>query len=982
MVLGRERNIIRRELQVWQDRLSHHFSELNCKRSEIPGGVFYAIEHELEPDQLESLRKLFKESLEIGITPAAFSNLYWAVVVVIASDIGLRYDNQGQNYWPEFRSQFGDAFPQDAGAVRTAFKNFYKKFAHAIQPISNDRWGHHFNIIVHPIIHSILSIDAQKDIFELVRDNSFDISDKTLLQIGEMLLKLIEGAGESTRLNQFEGRPEVLGMLTWALIEAAGIEGGQLAQDADFVRSEFFSHKTLKNVIDAMDMDDRQTLINFAPEIRQSANRSKTRNRGLLPPSDLKDRIQTRTSPDNPSIKIFLSSSNSKTSGERLSLNVLFPKISEASSDIWPMLQKQLFIAETSESLPARQLIYSSKQVELKQWPRWYFEPLWYGDISTKVFTPLFVEQWQIFNQGTVLFKESKSGLHRLIKSGYVSPSNSYILATYEQPTQHQIENIGLRQISSSVTDVSFWHLDVPEQATDELKEFLVNNELGLITELMMHPMGLGLLDWDADIANITFTDDFEMFLDFTYSQSKPSRMQLIKTGDSEELQLCHDLKESGIVNLGLLEIGKYLIEVRLPNKDQAEANQPGSAVFTAILNVVSSETRQLVGWSKPELRFLSQPTIQDFLGGNFNFQILDRIPATYQIVANGLDNLGNCLVTESSKKFRVTSHPNLLEILAPIQTSFQGVEDDIYEIKLDIETNGQTFPQNIALLSENKLVKFINDGYSLTLNFRGCTRSDITVNSIPFADPLFFGGRKSPTVSSEFTQPGIYVANFDKITALGILYENLDGFPNHFVYDTSTRFTVTDVFQKIKFVQDNLRKFLAEERYSDLAINFNEALSRQMVLAVLKPSMRDMWVAAEENVEDPQFETQKLCIEYFASLAWVSKEIRQPKTFFCESYQPSLLKNFRKSRFTFFRRLASQIFDTTKANLPPETDSLHRQVMLLESIWHLLLDPINFDLSSAIGDSKESLAPAVLLPVVRSIQLNLAKEGWDGKFK
>ena len=510
----------------------------------------------------------------------------------------------------------------------------------------------------------------------------------------------------------------------------------------------------------------------------------------------------------------------------------------------------------------------------------------------------------------------------------------------------------------------------------------------GLVTGISLHPLGLGLLDWESDIANITCTNDFELYLRMDYSGEGACQLRLVSVTEGERVIHKQTVTHSQTISLGQLAIGEYLIEIRLPNNSPDELSEPGSAILASLLTVYDQEDRLSKGWNEPKLVTHNVPTIEEFLDGKCDFQIIDRLPSTYSLAANFVDHLGNNLHRIVSHAFRYDSSIDWQSVLEPIQVKSKSVDiSEIYKIELGIETNGQFFPQDIVLLNERVYIQFENIDSHISLHYRGCVRNDIRFQHIAINNPLLLVKSDVQLDGDEFNEFGLYKAQCEDEQALGILLPDVIDINRQVPYNTEMAYNFIKLCQKIQHVQNVLKPFVAEDNYSKVKELFNVCISRQLVIALLKPSTRDSWVHAENDKSDPQFETQKFCIEHFLVNPWISteeggNEEGVPKSFFCETFAPNLLRVFRKNRFTFFRRLAAHVFSHNSAELPIEIRKLQDQVRQLEYLWCLLLNPIDFDLRSILEGKEKIFQPQVLVPVLKSLQLKLPTVGWDGSFE
>jgi len=193
-----------------QTRLEEHFTGLAGERSGY-GYPVYALEHGLEREEIEALRRELQEDLSGSGYP---QRKYWLLWIVVAAEVGYAYD--GDEYWISFAagmpewSRFGSR-----ETIRQWFRAFASDFA-GFSP--QGRWAEHFSIIAWPITHSILPLYLQYHFAQHLYDLRYELArrdDIGIEQLGEFLRERYQGY--SSRFGNFLEQAELTSRLVLAL---------------------------------------------------------------------------------------------------------------------------------------------------------------------------------------------------------------------------------------------------------------------------------------------------------------------------------------------------------------------------------------------------------------------------------------------------------------------------------------------------------------------------------------------------------------------------------------------------------------------------------------------------------------------------------------------------------------------------------------------------------------------------------------------
>lgn len=219
------------KLENWHKELYNHFKLLESKRhKDIP---IFAIEHELDLQQLESLKQDIEEILKTGIFYNEGLYMPW---VVYATERG--YEYSGDEYWQTFNEKTSNWI--DSNHNRNFIKNCFLRFEQDFRTVKpTGDWATHFNIISRPIINSILPKDIQFSLLKVLFDIRFSITKVHLEDIILLGKKIQDNSWSSTsRFQTFAQNAALLGQFTKALLDSTSNVNDLLISEKTFSRIE------------------------------------------------------------------------------------------------------------------------------------------------------------------------------------------------------------------------------------------------------------------------------------------------------------------------------------------------------------------------------------------------------------------------------------------------------------------------------------------------------------------------------------------------------------------------------------------------------------------------------------------------------------------------------------------------------------------------------------------------------------------------
>jgi len=241
-------------LEEWQNRLNDHFIELSKKKGDFK---LFAFEHNLSAEELVDL----KNSLRISES----NYLPW---VIHTTEIG--YTFRGREFWDPFKEKTINW--HDSIENRNFIRNCFDKFEKSFNTISlKGSWANTFNIISHPIIHSIIPLDLQLELIKTVHNIRYLISDSTLASF-ELLGNLIKENSnkQNSKFSFYFSQTSLIGQFVHALFIQDRHNTGEMIYEPALKRiiDDLENHE--KKKIFWQDIKEIKEKINIVPTIHKS----------------------------------------------------------------------------------------------------------------------------------------------------------------------------------------------------------------------------------------------------------------------------------------------------------------------------------------------------------------------------------------------------------------------------------------------------------------------------------------------------------------------------------------------------------------------------------------------------------------------------------------------------------------------------------------------------------------------------------------
>ena len=205
-------------LAGWQEHLSENFRDLREKKSRIGDAPIYALEHGLNPNEIQELIKDVKQA---GLNPYALRRTPPLPWVVYAAEFGYGYD--GKRYW----DGFGPATPgwnvdfiqRKKDFLVRCFEQFQAEYG-GIVPYG--KWAENYRLIAWPITNSILPKFHQEQLAKVLWHARSRFSDKTFEtphSLGELIHNTSIQHG-SYQFQDFSETTDLIGQIAIAILGA------------------------------------------------------------------------------------------------------------------------------------------------------------------------------------------------------------------------------------------------------------------------------------------------------------------------------------------------------------------------------------------------------------------------------------------------------------------------------------------------------------------------------------------------------------------------------------------------------------------------------------------------------------------------------------------------------------------------------------------------------------------------------------------
>jgi hypothetical protein len=523
-----------------QKRLEEHFTGLASERSGY-GYPVYALEHGLEREEVEALRRGLQEDLSGFGYP---QRKYWLLWIIVAAEVGYAYD--GDEYWISFAahmpewSRFGSR-----ETIRQWFRTFASDFA-GFSP--QGRWAEHFSIIAWPITHSILPLYLQYHFAQHLHDLRYELArrdDIGIEQLGEFLRERYQG--HSSRFGNFLEQAELTSRLVLAL------------RDDDVQDTVApVSKATLSRIVS--DLESHRSARDYLSAVRRILREARLRGSGRL----------VGGSAGHPATASGIGGGGLKLVARRSSagswrLGITFPdfaghlRLSGAKAGALDATRVRL--SDKPETwMPGRALLsYSGKEQPLGILPLPLTRPVVEFERQVTGFSDLLSPKLQIQGSPPWLLRVQGDGAARQVLGNHVRSGRTYALITQDPIADDIARNLRLEPQDCQTKNILLYLFEVPAGIGPRYLQSLAQLKLGYALQAHVEPVGL-IPRWDDTLGGSVWLPTEELLLRI-WADFDVREFAIRVDGGDRTLIPIHNSNET-IVSLGTLPIGRHVIEV------------------------------------------------------------------------------------------------------------------------------------------------------------------------------------------------------------------------------------------------------------------------------------------------------------------------------------------------------------------------------------------------------------------------------------
>jgi hypothetical protein len=471
------------DLVQWQTRLAKHFAELQRTRSGTLGAPLFALEHGLDPSEVDVIATAVHAEI-VRDPPSVQHSLPW---IVYSTELGYRYS--GDEYWQTFEQKTpGWTVNGNRYTIRDFYRSFQQEFDGATP---SGAWAEHFSIICWPITHAVLPRDLQRQLARVLYDLRHLYSAELFESpsaLGELIATRAWSA--TSRFQNLAQEPQLLGQIAAALLLEGEFGTGRLIHPA-----------TLRRISSDLDRERRarewlRGARRAAKERAQVRGLASTHGKSRPPSGRVEDaRLDVAALGIEPRLVLRPLDAANNTWGVTLEIPDLshlllrFPK----SRDI--LTGSRCVIAGSSGRPLARGRCLRGTQVTLVRWPN-SDEVLLQFEQPAPELEYLLRTECLLRPGPTWLFRIASDGLAYEVRSLRVRPGERYIVLSADAPLQ-STEHVLPLEIKCEGVKAAM--LEIPSAITAAWEATLRRLGLAIAKTIEVWPAGLAAIAWDGE---------------------------------------------------------------------------------------------------------------------------------------------------------------------------------------------------------------------------------------------------------------------------------------------------------------------------------------------------------------------------------------------------------------------------------------------------------------------------------------------------
>lgn len=609
-------------LKEIHERLDQHFLRLREVRdADGPGHPIFALEHDLDEDQIVDLKVEVRATLRNG----GRGNQWWLPVVIYAAEVGYQYT--GDEYWQSFESQSpGWAESGDRPYVRDRFLAFKNRFGGAAP---SGVWADQFSIISWPITHAVLPTDLQAHLARLLYDFRHRMTPELLADPAELGTVLASGAWRtSSRFQCFAQNTKLLGQVAAALLLPAGVSSPLLlGSTLSRVVADLSVHRQAR----AWLSDAKRTAGEL--DLKKGFKGTGRAREGLPRQGAQQGPIEARLSARRDGVGTW-------------SLFLQLPDLSGLIARI-PALEHALGSSRCRVAgvdgppLARGRLLYGGQTVRLSRWPL-PDEPLLRLESSDPAMDSILADECRIPPGSRWLLNISDPDVVRHVRSRAVKAGDPYLLLGSDAVPS------AVPWVSPAVVDcegIRGLLVDVPGSFSAEVIDALGAMDLVATLYVQIRPVG-SVAAWDGEGAAEWVSGDRPLL---AVSTTRLTDSVILSVDDEPPVQALYPAAERGdpiYFELPDLPIGDHDLKATFA------AGGPGPPVIEGHLTVEIREPsyRSPTGTYREPLVLLASPAssdLSDLFRGKTSIEVLGPVGLQLNVVASLIGGANSVLIAK-----------------------------------------------------------------------------------------------------------------------------------------------------------------------------------------------------------------------------------------------------------------------------------------------------------------------------------------------
>ena len=530
-------------LTAAQTRLEEHFAALAGERAGY-GYPVYALEHGLEREEVEAIRRELREDLSGFGYP---KRKHWLLWIIVAAEVGYNYD--GDEYWISFAA----GMPEwSRVGSRETIRQWFRAFASNFYGYSpRGRWAEHFSIIAWPITHSILPRYLQSHFAQHLHDLRYDLARSDYIgieQLGELLRERYQGY--SSRFSDFLQQVELTSRLVLAL------------RDEDVKDTVApVSRTTLSRIVS--DLERHRSARDYLSATRRVLREARFRGSGrpagggaAHPVTGV--RVAEAT---GGGLKLVARRSGAGAWAVGVTLPDFGGLLRLSGAKAGTLDTTRMRLSDKPESwMPGRALLsFSGREQPLSVLPFPLTRPVIEFERQVAGFSGFISSKLRIQGSSPWLLRVQGDGAARQVLGNHVRSAQTYVLITQDPISNDIVRKLRLQPQDCLTKSIHVYLFHIPARIEAGYLELLTRLKLGYA--LKAHVEFVGLVPrWDETVGGSVWlpTEEllFRVWADFDV------REFAIRVDGGDRTFVPVRNSAEAMVSLGSLSIGRHIIEV------------------------------------------------------------------------------------------------------------------------------------------------------------------------------------------------------------------------------------------------------------------------------------------------------------------------------------------------------------------------------------------------------------------------------------